>query len=262
MYDPNDFIGKKITEVIPEPVGFKLEKAIEDAFKSDELTRIEYSLDMKEEMFYEGRMVKLSEDRVLIISRDITAQKKLEVGLRKAKEAAEAATAAKSNFLATMSHEIRTPMNGVIGMTGLLAETELSKEQKDYVETIQASGDSLLRVINDILDYSKIESGKMSFEDSLFSLEKVIEDSINLVLFEATKKGISIEKQIDKDVPRFIVTDRGRLRQVLLNLLSNAVKFTESGLVKLSVHLEKSEINHANSSLLCLIPVLVFQMRS
>ena len=131
-------------------------------------------------------------------------------------------------------------MNGVIGMTGLLAETELSKEQKDYVETIQASGDSLLRVINDILDYSKIESGKMSFEDSLFSLEKVIEDSINLVLFEATKKGISIEKQIDKDVPRFIVTDRGRLRQVLLNLLSNAVKFTESGLVKLSVHLEKS----------------------
>ena len=138
---------------------------------------------MKEEMFYEGRMVKLSEDRVLIISRDITAQKKLEVGLRKAKEAAEAATAAKSNFLATMSHEIRTPMNGVIGMTGLLAETELSKEQKDYVETIQASGDSLLRVINDILDYSKIESGKMSFEDSLFSLEKVIEDSINLVLF-------------------------------------------------------------------------------
>lgn len=237
-YSPSDFIGKKITEVVPDPLGSKLQKAVEGAFKSNETTRIEYSFGADDEMFYEGRMIKLTDDRLLIISRDITAQKKLEAGLLKAKEAAESATAAKSNFLATMSHEIRTPMNGVIGMTGLLAQTKLTNEQKDYVETIQASGDSLLRVINDILDYSKIESGKMSFEESLFSLEKVIEDSMNLVLFEATKKGIVIEKQVGEDVPAFINSDRGRLRQVLLNLSSNAVKFTESGLVKLSVHLE------------------------
>ena len=237
-YNPKDFIGKKITEVIPEPLGSRLQKAVAKAFDSDEPTRVEYTFGSDDEMFYEGRMIKLSDERLLIISRDITAQKKLESGLLKAKAAAEAATAAKSNFLATMSHEIRTPMNGVIGMTGLLAQTELSAEQKDYVETIQASGDSLLRVINDILDYSKIESGKMSFEETLFSLEKVLDDSINLVVFEATKKGIVIEKQMEDDVPKFINSDRGRLRQILLNLLSNAVKFTESGMVKLSVKLE------------------------
>ena len=194
---------------------------------------------------FEGRIIKLDEQRVLIISRDITAKTNLEIELRKAKDAAESAAKTKSDFLATMSHEIRTPMNGVIGMTSLLAETALSKDQKDYVDTIQASGDTLLRIINDILDYSKIESGKLSFEENVFSLEKVIQDSFGLFSFEASKKDLFLNTEINDDVPAFIKTDRGRLRQILLNLLSNAVKFTERGSVSLKVELESQTTKRA-----------------
>lgn len=238
-FRPEDFIGKKPLDIVPEPLGTIFQDAILRAFETDELQTLEYVFGKPggEENF-EGRIIKLDNTRVLVISRNITPQKKLEIELRKAKEAAESATKAKSNFLATMSHEIRTPMNGVIGMTSLLAETSLSEEQKDYVETIQASGDTLLRIINDILDYSKIESGKMSFEESVFSLEKVLDDSLSLVTFEAKKKSLSLNKSIAEDVPQFIKTDRGRLRQILLNLLSNAVKFTERGSVSLKVQLE------------------------
>ncbi len=239
-FKPEDFIGKKLLDIVPEPLGIVFQDATSKAFETDELQTLEYAFGKPgTEENYEGRIIKLDETRVLVISRNITSQKKLEIELIKAKEAAETATKAKSNFLATMSHEIRTPMNGVIGMTSLLAETSLTEEQRDYVETIQASGDTLLRIINDILDYSKIESGKMSFEESVFSLQKVIDDSISLVAFEAKKKDLVINKSIGEGVPDFIKTDRGRLRQILLNLLSNAVKFTERGSVSLKVELEK-----------------------
>lgn len=238
-FRPADFIGKKPLDIVPDPLGTIFEEAIIKAFETDELQTLEYVFGKpgKEENF-EGRIIKLDESKVLVISRNITAQKKLEEELRKAKEAAESAAKTKSSFLATMSHEIRTPMNGVIGMTSLLAETPLNEDQKDYVETIQASGDTLLRIINDILDYSKIESGKMTFEESVFSLEKVIDDSLSLIQFEAQKKGLALNKHIGEDVPPFVKTDRGRLRQILLNLLSNAIKFTERGSVSLKVELE------------------------
>ncbi len=238
-YQPSEFLGKKVTEIIPEPLGSVFEGVINNAFETGELQRLEYEFGKPDmQANYEGRFIKLDENRVLVISRDITAQKNLEIELIKAKDAAESAAKIKSNFLATMSHEIRTPMNGVIGMTSLLAETALSKDQKDYVDTIQASGDTLLRIINDILDYSKIESGKLSFEENVFSLEKVIHESLGLFSFEAGKKGLFMNAEIDDDVPAFIKTDRGRLRQILLNLLSNAVKFTERGSVSLKVELE------------------------
>jgi signal transduction histidine kinase len=176
-------------------------------------------------------------------SQSIADLRRLNVALTGAKRTAEEATRASEAFLAHISHELRTPMNAVLGMCSLVLDTPLSPEQRDYVDTIRSSGENLLAVANDVLDYSKIESGKLSLEHIPYSPLRVIDECLDLVALSAARKNLDLAGWCDADVPDAVLGDPARVRQIVLNLVGNAVKFTERGHVVVHVSHDESAKN-------------------
>lgn len=223
-------IGKKMTEILPEKLAKPIQQIFNNTIKSGNMQTAEYEVDIPSgKRLFEARFFRLDNDKVMSIARDITGQKLWERGLMEAKKAAEQANLAKSEFLANMSHEIRTPMNGLLGIIPLMETTALDPNQKEYLQIIKDSGESLLNIIKDILDYSKIESGEMTLYKSVFNFKNEIEKTIKIFSGLIKEKNLHFSHQFGESVPDYVELDKEKLRQILINIIGNAIKFTPDG---------------------------------
>ena len=233
-----DFLNKKIVDAIPGQLGKNLSETVQDVLKYKTTKEIEY-LSPIDNRYYIARvnpfMTATGKYRISVLIRDITERKQAELDLIKAKNEAERALKIKADFLSAISHEIRTPMNAILGFTNIILEHEHNPEITEYLNSIKYSSDNLLVLINELLDFNKLESGHINFEQLDFDLHKEIQELDKNFSIKAKGKNIYLNTSIGNDVPKFVKGDPYRLHQALSNLLSNAVKFTQMGGIDFSV---------------------------
>nr|MDQ3394754.1 PAS domain S-box protein [Bacteroidota bacterium] len=242
--DPEDLLKPReellhtdIEQAFPAPAGEILKTSIDNAISTQTLITCNFELVFEDQVkYFDARIFTVSEDSVLAVLRNITEQIKSRQELVDANEEAKKAAKSKDDFISVMSHEIRTPLNAVIGMTQLLIRKNPSPEQLELLNTIKFSGENLLKIINEILDYSKIKAEKIEFEEIDFNLRKLVKNNRLTHRNQASEKGLKFKMFIDDDVPEWIKGDYTKLNQILNNLISNAIKFTEEGSVSLDIY--------------------------